>query len=365
MKFVKSLAIASALALSTISAGQQAYASECGLSCCIAAGVDGIGSATGLTVSLQYDTMLMKTNKRGTNEITPQQIISNQLAGTAGMYAVSNSMTMQKIAANFAYRMDEDNAFVLTVPYIINDMEMMMGMKMMPMSPIVYSLNNMDTIEGLGDISLLYLRDVYKDADIRTRQRFSVGVGIKAPTGASKARTRSGHLVHMMMQAGTGSWDGLLIANGTMAFGEHEDGGAQWLVSPSATYHMTTRNSLGYKVGDRLNVDLSTRYRVTSKFNVKLDLNGVYSQKDSTDGTKDPNFLNNMMVPAAYQRTVNVLDNVNNTGLASLFVSPGFQWIVADGVTLSGEYRIPVYQDVRGIQQVTDNWFFLRATAAF
>lgn len=362
MKFAKHVAIASAMALSTISMGQQAVASECGLSCCIAAGVDGISSNTGLSVSLQYDTMYMKTNKKGTTKISPQQIISDNLAnrGMMSMYAVSTKMTMQKIAANLSYRMDEDNAFVLTIPYVINDMDMMMGMK--GMGGITYSNMTMETIKGLGDISLLYLRDVYKDADIRTRQRFSVGIGVKAPTGKSKARNRNGALVHMMMQAGTNSWDGLFLANGTFAFGEHEDGGAQWLVTPSATYHMTTRNDLGYKVGDRLNYDISTRYRVTSKFNAKLDVNGVWSQSDDTDGTLDP------QKPAlvAYQNVNgNVLDNVANTGLHSIFISPGFQWIVGEGVSISGEYRIPVYQNVTGIQQVTDNWFFLRISTSF
>jgi len=349
MKFVKSLAVASALALSTISMVQQASASECGLSCCIAAGVDGIGSATGLTVSLQYDTMLMKTIKQGTTELTPQQA---RLSGMMPL-AVPTEMVMQKISTNFSYRMDEDNAFVLSVPYIINDMKML-NPAGMPMT--------MDTIKGFGDTSLLYLRDVYKDADIRTRQRFSVGVGVKAPTGDYKARNAMNqNLVHMMMQAGTGSWDGLLMANGTLAFGEHEDGGAQWMLSPSVMYHMTTRNSLGYKVGDRLNYDLSARYRVTSMFNVKLDLNGVWSQKDSTDGTKDPV----RPVMTAFQNPMSLIDNVANTGLSSIFISPGFQWIVADGWTVSGEYRIPVYQNVNGIQQVTDNWFFARVTTAF
>jgi len=361
MKIAKSLAIVSALALSAVGMAQQSSASECGLSCCIAAGVDGVGSATGLTVSLQYDTMLMKTNKQSTTKISPQQIISNNLAGRANgsMYAVSSKMTMQKIVANMAYRMDEGNAFLLTVPYIINDMEMMMGTKMP--AGIRYSNSTMDTIQGLGDVTAMYLRDVYKDADIRTRERLTLGLGIKAPTGKSKARNARGDLVHMMMQAGTDSWDGFLVANGTFAFGEHEDGGAQFLLSPSASYHITSRNDLGYKVGDRVNADLSGRYRITSRFNVKLDVNSVYSQKDSTDGTID---LSSGKV--AYQNVNgNVLDNVANTGLASVFISPGFQWIAADGLILSGEYRMPVYQKVRGIQQVTDHWFFLRATTFF
>lgn len=358
MKNLKIWAFALAVALN-MTAAQQAVAGECGLSCCIGAGVDGVGSATGLTVSFQYDIMNMKTNKQGTSDIAADTIIANALAGRAGMYGVSSKMTMQKYTTNLSYRLDEENAFVLTVPYVINDMDMRMGMKMMAMSPIMYSNSTMQTIEGMGDIALIYLRDVYKDADVQTRQRFSVGVGLKAPTGKSKSRAANGRLVHMMMQAGTGSWDGFLLANGTLGFGEREDGGALVLFAPSLTYQMNTRNDLGYKVGNRLNYDLSTRYRLTSSFNVKLDLNGVISERDSSDGTVDaPSGL------VAYQNTMgNVLDNVANTGINSLFVSPGFQWIVAPGWVLSGEYRIPVYQDVNGIQQVTDDWFFLRITA--
>jgi len=359
MKQMKIWAAALAVALSGLAFQQQALASECGLSCCIGAGVDGISSDTGLTVSLQYDTMLMKTNKQGTSDIANDTIIANALAGRAGMYGVSSKMTMQKYTANFSYRVNEDNAFVLTVPYVINDMDMRMGMKMMAMSPIMYSNSTMETIEGMGDVALLYLRDIYKDAEMRTRQRFSVGIGLKAPTGKSKSRSASGRLVHMMMQAGTGSWDGFLLANGTLGFGEHDDGGALVLFSPSVTYQMNTRNSLGYKVGNRLNYDLSTRYRFTSSFNLKIDLNGILSERDSSDGTIDaPSGL------VAYQNVNgNVLDNVANTGVHSLFISPGFQWIVAPGWVISGEYRIPIYQDVNGIQQVTDQWFFLRVTA--
>jgi len=329
----------------------QAAASECGLSCCIAAGVDGVGSENGVTVTLQYDSMDMKTIRQGTKELTPQQ--ARIIGSTTGMpVAVPTKMVMQKIGLNAAYRLDENNAFVLTIPYIINDMDMLNPMGM-PMT--------MATVQGLGDISLVYLRDVYKDAEMRTRKRFSLGVGIKAPTGNSKSRNANNqNLVHMMMQAGTGAWDALFIANGTLGFGEHADGGAQWLLSPSVTYQLNTRNSLGYKVGDRLNYDISARYRVTSAFNVKLDVNGVWSRKDSTDGTLDL-----VTGKVAYQNPMSLIDNVANTGLHSVFISPGFQWVVSPRFIVSGEYRQPVYQNTRGIQQVTDSWYFLRASTRF
>jgi len=350
LKTTKILGIAFAAALS-MTAVNSAVASECGLSCCIAAGVDGVGSATGVTLSLQYDTMNMKTIKQGTSKLSPQQA---QLVDGGMKEAVPTKMVMSKYAVNMSYRHDENNAFILTVPYIINDMDML--------RPNGTSMT-MDTISGMGDVSLLYMRDLYKDADMRTRQRISVGVGVKAPTGKSKSRSATtGNLVHMMMQAGTGSWDGLLLANGTFAFGEHEDGGAQWFLSPSAMYQINTKNDLGYKVGNRLNYDLSARYRVSSSFNVKLDMNGVYSSKDSTDGTIDTASPTNLV---AYQNPMSIIDKVQNTGLHSIFLSPGAQWVVTPEFILSGEYRIPVYQNVNGVQQVTDNWFFLRATTRF
>jgi len=343
---IKILGAAVAVAL-TMAAPHNAAASECGLSCCIAAGVEGVGSSTGLTVTAQYDTMNMKTILQGTNKLTPQQ--ARTITGTN--LAVPTKMVMQKYGLNIAYRIDEENAFVMTVPYLINDMDMLNPMGM-PMT--------MNTISGLGDISLIYLRDVYKDADMRTRKRFSIGVGVKAPTGQHKTRSSNGNLVHMMMQTGTGSWDALLLANGTFGFGEHADGGAQWLLSPSLTYQVNTKNDLGYKVGSRLNYDLSARYRFTSKFNMKVDLNGVWSQHDSTDGTIDT-----ASGLVAYQNPMSLIDNVANTGLHSIFVSPGLQWVVTPEFVVSGEYRIPVYQKVNGIQQVTDNWLFVRASYRF
>ncbi len=335
------------LAMGMLAMTAQAQASECGLSCCIAAGVEGVGSATGFSVTAQYELMDMKTIKQGTTKLSPQQ--ARTITGTN--LSVPTNMVMQKISTNIAYRVNEDQAVVLTVPYIINDMEMLSAMGM-PMT--------MDTISGLGDVSMVYLHNVYTDTPIRTRKRLSLGMGLIAPTGKHDHRNASGQRVHMMMQTGTGAWGGVLLANGTLAFGERDDGGALWLVNPSLTYQTNTRNDLGYKVGDRFNYDLSTRYRLTSMFNLKLDVNGIWAGKDSTDGTIDA-----ATGRVGYQNATSIIDNVANTGINSLFVSPGFQWVVTPSFILSGEYRQPVYQNTRGIQQVTDHWYFLRALYRF
>lgn len=355
---VLALALNTILFTSTIS-----HAYECGLSCCVAAGVDGVGSREGWNITAQYESMQMKTLKQGTSTTNAAAIIQKNLAakGMGAMYRVPTSMSMQKISSNLAYRMDEKNAFVLTIPYIINDMDMDMGMNMM--GGITTSKMKMDTISGLGDVSLMYLRDIWKDRDIRTRQRVSLGLGIKAPTGKHTYRDQKGELIHAMMQAGTGSWDGIAIANGSFGFSEHDDGGALWFINPSLIYQFNGRNNLGYRYGNRLNVDVSTRYRVTSKLNVKLDLNGVWTQSDSSNGTIDGA---SPTARLAYQAPMmSMLDNVNNTGIKSLMLSPGITWVATPDITFSAEYRIPLSQDAKGTQIVTDQWFFIRARASF
>ncbi|MDX8389440.1 MAG: hypothetical protein R8M38_03020 [Mariprofundaceae bacterium] len=384
--------VATAFALLILMIPNPASASECGLSCCIAAGVDGVSGNTGFSITAQYELMQMRTILSNTTEVAAESVIQAQFnkGGSTTAYSVPTDMTMQKLSINASWRIDEDNALVLTVPYIINNMDMRMGMKMgsddasmggsmdmgedtgmdntMPsMSRVMaedmpsFSHMAMDTVSGIGDVSLVYLRDIYKDTYIRTRQRLSLGVGIKAPTGNHTMRSKKNSLVHMMMQPGTGSWDGLLIANGVLSFGEYEDGGARFMLSPSLIYQLSGRNGLGYKLGDRLNVDLSARYRLNSIFNFKIDLNGVWSGQDDSDGTIDET-----IGKVAYQDPMqSMLDDISNTGVTALYITPGFQWVVNPEWVVSAEYRVPVMQRVRGTQIVTDNWFFMRASVRF
>jgi len=336
-------------------------ASECGLSCCIAAGVEGVGSGNGLSFTTQYDYMEMKTIKQGSTTVSLQDVIRNHLKNQANgaKFGGSTKMIMQKWSVNAAYRINQESAVILTVPYLINDMQMQMGMN--NLGNVMFSNTTMDTVQGLGDVSFVYLHDVYKDDEYRTRKRLSLGIGIKLPTGKHDNRKANGDLVHMMMQTGTGSYDFIFLANGTVGFGEHVDGGAQWLINPSLTYQANTRNQLGYQLGNRLNIDISTRYRVSSTFNFKVDVKAIHAAQDSTDQTIDA-----QSAQVAYQNTsLSLIDNVANTGISSLFITPGFQWVFSPSIIVSAEYRIPVYQKTNGIQQVTDQWYLARVSMRF
>ncbi|MDX8397344.1 MAG: hypothetical protein R8K49_03390 [Mariprofundaceae bacterium] len=83
----------------TLLAATTSHAYECGLSCCVAAGVDGLCSSEGFNVTAQYEYMQMKTLKQGNLKPTTTAVIQNNLAGKAmgSMYLVPAKIVMQKL----------------------------------------------------------------------------------------------------------------------------------------------------------------------------------------------------------------------------------------------------------------------------
>lgn len=326
-----------------------AQASECGMSCCVGSGIEAAADHDGLTVTTQYERMNMKTLLEGTQQVSPEAVVNEALANGNRRFSAPTRMVMQRYTLNLSQRVAPEDALVLSVPYVVNDMDMLMGMRpRMAGMPNMLETMKMDTISGLGDVSLTWVHDVYRDSP---GSRASLGLGLKAPTGAAQVRNARGSLVHAMMQPGTGSWDVLLVANGSVGLGDFS-------LQPAATYQLTTPNALGYRQGNRLDLDSSLRWHTAPEFDLKLDLHGIFRGQDQTDGTRDP-----QTGMVAYQNPeASMIDNVQNTGITSLFLAPGFHWEPGSDVVVSGEYRIPLAQNARGVQQVIDDWQFLRVS---
>lgn len=315
---------------------------ECGFSCCIAgATTSGVTLATRFGLSLQYEHSYMETLREGRDSISPDTVLDRKAAEWPMMpmetrsFSVPTEMRMEKYTLLAAYPATERLQFLAIVPYVRNEMDMRrltrdtMGMDMkMDMT--------MDTVEGLGDITLMGLYTVYTDAPIRPTQRLTMGLGIKTPTGDNEERTASGTLVHAMMQPGTGSWDPLFLVNYMRAF-------YPLVLQANLFYHLTTESDEGYEFGDQLSLDLIARYQVFNYVNLGLEINGLYAKKDKDHENK-------------YSRPeTSMIDNTANTGIKSILISPAIQ-IKIPGTGGSGEIKFqkPIYQDANGIQQVVD-----------
>lgn len=320
------------ITLLTLPASPAHALGECGLACCIAgATTSGITLAQNFGLAIQYEHSNMETILHGTDEVTPDQVIDTFWA-PGRSYAVPTKMTMEKLSVIGALPISARWQLLGVVPYVRNDMDMRqknaMGMVMNM---------TMETIEGLGDVTLLAMYTAHTDAPVRPTTRTTIGFGLKTPTGDNTARTPSGTYVHAMMQAGTGSWDPIFVANYMRAF-------YPLVLQVNAFYHLSTEGDEGYEFGDQFGVDVITRYQAASYVNVGLDLNAINAAQDEDH---DGNFT----------RAANsMVDNPANTGLTSVFLTPALQFKIPNtGGSFELKYQVPVYQDVRGYQQVVDD----------
>ena len=315
---------------------------ECGLSCCLAgANSSGVTLAENFGLAVQYEYSDMVTILNGTDEVSPDYVIDqNWTPGNS--YRVPTKMTMEKLSFVGARPINERWTMMGIVPVLRNNMDMRMRM---PSG--MYMNMSMDEIAGLGDVSLLGFYTAYTDAPIKPKERLTLGIGVKAPTGKNDERAANGNLVHAMMQLGSGSWDGLFTLNYMRGF-------YPWIMQVNGFYHLTTKGDLGYEFGDQLGVDLVTRYQATNYVNLGLELNMIKTQKDKDhDG--------NYSRPAT-----SMVDNTENTGLTSISLTPGIQFKIPNSpASVDLKYQRPIYQDVNGYQQVLDERWMVTGSWAW
>jgi len=318
--------------ITLLSSSQVNALGECGLSCCIGGtNTSGVTLSENFGLSVQYERMNMKTIRRDSQEVSPDDVI-NQFWSSGSSYAVPTDMLMEKLSLIGAKPLNERWQILGIVPLVRNNMDMRRKM------PSGMTMNmTMDEISGLGDITLMGLYTAYTDAPIRAKKRLTLGFGIKTPTGENDIRNPMGNYVHAMMQPGTGSWDPIFMLSYMRAW-------YPLITQINILYHLSTESDQGYQFGNQLNLDLIARYQVSNYFNLGLAVNAIYAGND-----RDHDGLYS-------QEATSMVDNTNNTGLRSYFVTPSVQYKIPNtGGNLELKYQLPVYQNVHGYQQVTDS----------
>lgn len=305
-----------------------------GLCCQLSSGVQetllGVATPEARRLSLQftYSFTLMDKLKEGTTERSVEDVKN------AGKYtSIPTRMEMTKYTLTAAYGFTPKFSAFVSVPYIRNTMDMEMFMSMGMGMPKEWMLHPMDPVEGIGDVTVMGLYRIYTDRDIRPADAFTLGVGIKTPTGSSTKKTSSGKFVHAHMQPGTGSWDPLLTLIYTKM-------ATPFLFQADVTYQIATRNPNGYEFGDSFTANVSGKYAVSSYFNVTggltyLHLNGA------SDGE------------GKYTNLKSLMDDPANTGGDSIWFSPGIQVLPIKNSMIDLKVQFPLWERVNGTQLVS------------
>lgn len=327
--------------LMTFSYTEKSFAlGECGMACCLAgASSSGVTNASNFGISVMYENSDMETILSGSTKLSPEEAILEGSSG--GMFSVPTSMTMEKVTLVVSRPINERLILTAYVPYIKNNMDMLMGMGMMR------TAMTMDEVTGLGDITLMASYNLYTDAPIRPEKRLTVGFGLKAPTGDHTEENAKGKPVHMMMQTGSGSWDAIAFADFMRAF-------YPLVLRGTAVYQHTGTNNKGFSFGNHYSIDLNAIYNVKPFLNLGLEANYLKTEKDDD---RDGYYTN------IYR---SLPDNPENSGLTSLLGGIRAQ-VKIPNKPLSFDllYQQPLHQKVNGIQQVLDERMILSATLVF
>jgi len=198
------------------------------------------------------------------------------------------------------------------------------------------------TYSGIGDMEFSVARS-FGGGEKRSRQFASLGV--KAPTGDTDVSVDGGEQPEPNARPGTGSWD-LLAGLGAewrlTATGLHQE--RNWLtLRLSATGRLNGTGTDDYKVGPELQLHGGADYPVSHVLGLLGQINYRYRGEDEVGSSGVPE---------------------DDTGGSVLYLSPGLRVATGHQTSLYGLVQFPVYQNVNGIQIVSDVNFYFGVTNA-
>lgn len=183
------------------------------------------------------------------------------------------------------------------------------------------TISKTDVAQGLADLVILGRYRFFQKDD----HHIAALMGLKLPTGDYRQTTNAGDLVGTHNQPGSGSVDFQL---GIAYTGHLQD---LLAISADLISRANTEGAGEFRSGNSILADFAVGYKPHSAFVPFIELNAIFQQRDME------------------------LDKVKkNSGISSLFVSPGFRLTLARVHTLFASFSIPLWQAPPGTQNKED-----------
>jgi hypothetical protein len=305
--------IFTAVILGTIGASQSASAcSACGCTLNSDWASQGLVSSGGWRFDLRDDFFDQNELRSGTDEVSRSSLeIPNDRE-------VQQYTYNRNITASVDYSPNKDWGFNATLPW--------------------FDRSHATIAEGDTDISTSHDTGI---GDVRLVARYSgfdaqrsTGVlfGLKLPTGDTSDRfetgPQEGQIVDRGVQLGSGTTDLIVGAYHFGAFSQ------DWSYFGQILAQHALDSDEGFKPGTGVNVNVGLRYTASSTFVPQLQINTRVERRES-----------------------GINADVPNSGASLVYLSPGFTWTPARGVSLSAFVQAPLYQRVNGLQLEATEFF--------
>ncbi len=294
-------------------------------------------------VSYRYSRMHMDGNRQGTNDISPEEIVStvsNPNAPPANLRVVPTQMDMDMHMFGAMYGVTDKLTLMGMAMYMKNDMDHVTFQG----GAGTTRLGTFNTeSSGWGDTHISGLYELYQD----DKHTINARLGISAPTGSIKEEdsvltpmnTTPTLRLPYAMQLGSGTWDGLA----GFTYTGHQNQWS-WGAQYNTTIRLESENSQGYRLGNMHDVTAWGGYKITPSFGVVTHISA--ETKGDIKGRDD-------QIAAPVQTA-----NPDNYGGDIIELGAGFSYAPQhpqyNGMELGMDITAPVYQDLNGVQLERD-----------
>ena len=296
----------------------------------------------GWMVSYRYMYMEMEGMRQGSNKISTSEVFDEA-------YAVSpESMKMEMHMLGFMYGFTDKLTLTLMGNYIESEMEHSIVSQMVANNINAGSTEFTTNTSGIGDIRLGGLYRFY----LKENCKAHFGLGLSVPTGSIDEKDRAPRMggpasqqLPAAMQLGSGTFDLLPSLTFVQQFADWSYG-----AQTSAVIRLEDENSNHYRFGNIFGATAWAGYKVNDW--IALNAGVAYSYEGELKGTqKDVNTISMVgrSVPTAFG------ENYGGQQVDSLF---GMNYYVPRGPfknhRLAVDVRVPMWQDLNGLQLETD-----------
>ena len=282
-------------------------------------------------LSYRYMEMNMDGLQDGSDSFSGAELLAN-----SSYMMAPTEMTMKMHMLGAMYAPSDNATLMLMLPYLENDMDMLM--RMGPMMTMKRSMHS----SGIGDIKLGALTNLYQ----QDNHRLHLNLIVSAPTGSIDEENSVGAALPYRMQLGSGTYD--LLPG--ITYNSSADSWT-WGAQASAVIRLG-ENDRGYTLGDRYKLLGWLQKSLHQKLSVSITLN--YEDWDNIDGSDDE--LNPMMTPLADPDLQG--GNLLTAAFGANLVLPGKN-------RLAFTYTTELEQDLDGPQMAFDNSFIIGWQLAF
>ncbi len=308
---------------------------------------------------LSYRTMHMSMDgmRSGNDRVSSSQVFAE------GYTVAPESMDMEMHMLGLMYAPTDD----LTLMLMANYSEIEMAHRINPGAPaMLFNAVGGDTFtthsSGIGDTKLTALYNLYR----KEGQRFHLGLGLSLPTG-SIDRTDNTPLPGMPpsfpkqelpapMQLGSGTFDLLPSITYVQQFDDWSYG-----AQANAVIRLEDENENGYRLGNVLSLTSWLGYNLSDWIGLSAGLN--YTSSGKLKGNQSGI---GQTGPAGRSVTTAFNENYGGERIDALL---GFNLYVPQGILkghrLAADIRLPLWQDLNGLQLETDVIFTLGWQLAF